>query len=70
MHHNLVLPLNLPHVKPLDFHTGWYSFNYKEGILTGRVIAIGEEFVTISTLTMGMIKMKTLEFLDSSFTKL
>ena len=52
-----------------DIHTGYYSFHYAGGLITGNVIRIGETTV-IKTLTIGTIEMNTLSFIDSNPQKL
>lgn len=57
--------------KPIhDLHTGYYSFYYEGGIVTGNLKRIGADTVTIDSPMMGKIEMKTLDFLNSDFKKL
>lgn len=53
-----------------DLHTGYYSFFFKGGIVTGNLKRIGADTVSIDSPMMGKIEMKTLDFLNSDFKKL
>lgn len=53
-----------------DLHTGYYSFFFKGGIVTGNLKTIGADTVSIDSPMMGKIEMKTLDFLNSDFKKL
>ena len=70
MYHDLMTSQNKaakPDFKP---HTGFYRFYHNGSILTGNVLRIGTETVTINTMTCGMIEMKILDFLNSDYQKL
>jgi len=64
--------LSLPKDKTSEqkLFTGYYSFFFKGGYVTGHLKRIGAETVHIDCPGMGLIEMKTLEFLDSGFQKL
>ena len=56
--------------KTNELHTDtFYRFFYAGGLVTGKVVRVGEK-VSISTLTLGMVEIDTLEFLSNNPQKL
>ena len=56
--------------RPSDLHTGYYSFHFNGGIVTGNLKRIGADTVSIDSPMMGKIEMKMSDFLKSDFKKL
>lgn len=70
MYHDLMTSQNKAAKPDFKLHTGFYQFYHKGGLLTGNVLRIGADTVTVKTMTIGIIEIKTLDFLNSDFRKL
>jgi len=71
MYHDLLNTQPKQRNQNFDLHTGFYTFFFDGGIVTGNVKRIGTDTVTVDIPVMGKtVNINTLSFLNSNPTKL